>query len=123
MGMDVYGLRPTSERGRYFCRNLSGWDDLARYSIEIAPDVCAACKGWHYNDGDGLDAAGAAALADALQREVDSGELQVRAIKALALSGGELLDENDVFYDEDRTVENVVDFIGFLRESGGFEIW
>jgi hypothetical protein len=32
-----------------------------------------SCRYWHFNDGDGLDAAASRALADALQVEIDSG--------------------------------------------------
>ena len=42
----------------------------------IAPDICAPCEGWHYNEGDGLDAAGAVALAEALQKEIDAGRTE-----------------------------------------------
>jgi hypothetical protein len=48
---------------------------LADYCITVAPDICAPCKYWYGNDGGGLDAAGSVALADALQKEVDSGRV------------------------------------------------
>jgi hypothetical protein len=66
MGMDIYGRKPTSKRGKYFGNNIGSWHALARYCNTVAPDICAACRHWHTNDGDGLDAAGAVALADAL---------------------------------------------------------
>ena len=76
MGMDVYGIKPTGQRGEYFRNNGWWWGPLADYCNFIAPDICAPCKGWHYNDGDGLDAAGAVALAEALQKEVDAGRTE-----------------------------------------------
>jgi hypothetical protein len=73
MGMDVHGRRPTGPRGRYFGNTIWEWHPLARYCNLIAPEICAPCKHWHYNDGDGLDAAGAIALADALEKEIKAG--------------------------------------------------
>ncbi len=70
MGMDIHGRNPTGERGEYFRNNVWWWRPLADYCITVAPDICASCKYWHSNDGDGLDAAGAVALADALENEI-----------------------------------------------------
>ena len=72
MGMDICGRKPTGERGEYFRNNVWWWHPLADYCITVAPDVCAPCKAWHYNEGDGLDAAGAVALADALENEISA---------------------------------------------------
>jgi len=79
MGMDVYGIKPTGQRGEYFRNNAWWWGPLATYCNMIAPDICAPCKGWNYNDGDGLDAAGAVALAEGLQKEIDSGRTEAFA--------------------------------------------
>jgi hypothetical protein len=73
MGVDIYGNAPTGKAGEYFCNNWWWWRPLADYACKIAPHITAACKCWHSNDGDGLDAAGARELADALQAEIDSG--------------------------------------------------
>ena len=73
MGMDVIGQKPTSKKGEYFYRNVWWWHPLAEYCIEIAPEIAARCKGWHYNDGDGLNGQDSAALADALEEEIRSG--------------------------------------------------
>ena len=73
MGMDVYGNNPTSETGRYFRNNVWFWRPLAMYCQHVAEDVCKACESWHSNDGDGLDAKGALALAEALELEISTG--------------------------------------------------
>jgi hypothetical protein len=78
----------------------------------IAPDICAPCRYWHSNDGDGLDAAGAAALAEVLRKEVYAGRTANYAATAFP-------EEEDLHL----FVENVTDFIAFLRKSGGFSIW
>jgi hypothetical protein len=75
MGMDVLGA-PTSEAGRYFGVSVWWWQPLAAYCKEVAPEICAPCTYWHSNDGDGLDAAGAIALAEALKKEVDAGRTE-----------------------------------------------
>jgi hypothetical protein len=73
MGMDVFGRNPSSKEGEYFRNNVWRWHPLAHYCTDIAPDVTAQCKNWHSNDGDGLDERNSLLLADALQREIDSG--------------------------------------------------
>jgi hypothetical protein len=73
MGMDVCGRNPSSKEGEYFRNNVWRWHPLAKYCQEIAPDITAQCKHWHHNEGDGLDERNSLLLADALQREIDSG--------------------------------------------------
>jgi hypothetical protein len=73
MGMDVYGKKPTTEEGKYFCNNAWSWRPLASYACEVAPDITSKCRYWQSNDGDGLNAHDAGKLADRLQQEIDSG--------------------------------------------------
>ena len=53
--------------GPVFPNSKWQWSPLAEYCTVIAPDICAPCRYWHSHDGDGLDAAGAAALAEVLR--------------------------------------------------------
>jgi hypothetical protein len=71
--MDVIGKEPRSEAGDYFCNNVWSWMPLASYCCNVAPEITQACKYWYSNDGDGLDDIGAIALADVLEREIESG--------------------------------------------------
>lgn len=73
MGMDVMGKAASSKTGEYFRNNVWWWRRLAIYCCEVAPAITSACKSWHYNDGDGLDAEGAIKLADALDAEIAAG--------------------------------------------------
>src|SRR4051794_332019 len=73
MGFDLIGRNPSSSTGSYFGCHFEGWPPLATYLIEVAPLICSRCKLWMSNDGDGLNALAARALADILQREIDSG--------------------------------------------------
>jgi hypothetical protein len=156
MGMDVHGNNPTGPRGEYFRNSISKWHPLARYCNLIAPEICAPCKHWDRNDGDGLDAAGAVALADALGKEIEAGwaaaygkfEIDRRDSGkelpevALLHAIGRIIVSKErtegtspetsastsdlVLVDKLREpsdfVENVAEFVAFLRESGGFSI-
>ena len=93
----------------------------------IAPEICAPCKYWFTNDYDGLDAAGAIALADVLEAELAAG----RTATFAALAHPHEPELVDNFAPEPRYlhpdphpfVANVAAFAAFLRQSGGFEIW
>jgi hypothetical protein len=73
MAMDVFGLNPTGEKGKFFGNTVSWWHPLASYCLEVAPEISNRCKAWHTNDGDGLNKKDALALADALAAEMKSG--------------------------------------------------
>ena len=73
MGMDVFGKAPTSEEGKYFRNNVWWWHPLWSYCEEIAPELIPEDNPGHFNDGWGLDAEGAIALADRLAGELASG--------------------------------------------------
>jgi hypothetical protein len=81
MGMDVYGKSPKDETGEYFWRSVWGWHPLADLVTTLCPKQAAPCQYWHSNDGDGLNAMQAVALADALADLVARG--QVRAYVAI----------------------------------------
>lgn len=124
MTMDVYGMKPTSARGRYFGANLSGWCALADYALEVAPEVCAPCKYWGANDGDGLDAAGAIALADALQTEIKSGRTAAYAEREHPIDPDDEFDLPPAQRGKRPHwfIVRIEELAGFLRDSGGFEI-
>jgi hypothetical protein len=73
MGMDVFGKAPTRKVGEYFRSNVWYWHPLWHYCEEIAPDIIPSDNLGHSNDGWGLDARGARALADRLAHELASG--------------------------------------------------
>jgi len=160
MGMGVFGKAPTTKEGKYFRNNVWWWRPLAGYCQQIAPEVCKACQHWQSNDGDGLDAEGAQALADALELELESGRTQAYAeayaaeraalprhpceyceatgttTEAVALKypayfphvgktciqckGLGTREDSATHYPFD--VDNVREFVTFLRGCGGFEI-
>jgi hypothetical protein len=72
MGMDVYGVSATTERGEYFRNNVWWWRPLWNYCVELAPELCGNVDG-DTNGGDGLDAEGADDLSVILFNELASG--------------------------------------------------
>jgi hypothetical protein len=145
--MDVCGSNPTGKCGEHFHNNGWWWRLMAEYCNTVAPEICAPCRYWYSNGCDGLDAAAAVALAEALQEEVDSGRTERFARERGLLMpgpdecgfcGSDLpfgppriardLKERGITYvrpGKSRypfSTENVVNFIAFLRESGGFSI-
>jgi hypothetical protein len=72
MGMDVFGVSPTTEKGEYFRNNVWWWRPLWEYCIYVAPDICSKVYG-HTNDGDGLDAAESLQLSEILFTELWNG--------------------------------------------------
>ena len=88
MGMDVFGKNPTSDTGTYFRANVWWWRPLAEFVTEAHPDLTASCAYWQTNDGDGLDAEGARALATALERDLTSGVVEQAAQARAAYIAG-----------------------------------
>tara|TARA_R100000963_G_C4631053_1_gene96151 strand:- start:773 stop:1252 length:480 start_codon:yes stop_codon:yes gene_type:complete len=80
MGMDVHGLKPTSQVGAYFRNNVWWWRPLANYIELAAPHLYKKVGddgiGWHYNDGDGLNAQDSHTLAKILRKDVELGKTE-----------------------------------------------
>jgi hypothetical protein len=79
VGFDIVGRNPSSEIGAHFGMTAGGWAPLANYIIETVPEIAAECRHWHSNDGDGLDAPEAEALARSLEAEIASGRCMAYA--------------------------------------------
>lgn len=150
MGMDVFGKQPTAPEGEHFRRNVWSWRPLAHMVTGMCPDETAACKYWQSNDGDGLNAADAAKLADRLDALLADGWIDryvaVRDASLAALpdetcpicGGGGIRNNGvvnapcnachgkgarrptDTWYA--LNTDDVRDFAKFLRVCGGFEI-
>ena len=111
MGFDVYGRKPSGKEGEYFRRNNWGWSQLADYIRSVAPNIAAKCTYWYSNNGDGLTAKQAAALADRIDDEIRNGRFNLYSRARGAVSETEPID-----------VETVKELVAFLRASGGFKI-
>lgn len=76
MGMDVYGKKPKSEKGKYFRNNLWHWRPLWGYCQHVAPEITAQVKYAQSNDGDGLNAHASKMLAKVLREELAAGRTE-----------------------------------------------
>jgi len=119
MGMDVKGVKPKNEEGRWIRFSIWEWRPLALLMEDIASDLFDArnLKGIHYNDGCGLqDDDKCFILADRIEKWLEErpylNELEYKLVVA-----------DDIRVDYKVTVERVKQFIEFLRSCGGFEIW
>jgi hypothetical protein len=74
MGMDVYGIKPTSEKGEYFRNNVWWWHPLWDYCCTVDKTLADKVPEGHSNSGDGLDAIAARQLAFKLQHKIDTGQ-------------------------------------------------
>jgi len=73
MGMDVYGIKPANETGKYFRNNVWWWRPLWDYCLDKYPDIAGKVEYGHSNDGDGLDLEDAYKLGVSLRQDIDSG--------------------------------------------------
>ena len=73
MGMDVFGIKPTSKVGEYFRNNVWFWHPLWEYCCFIDETLYDKVPEAHTNSGDGLDAANSRQLAFKLKEEIASG--------------------------------------------------
>jgi hypothetical protein len=132
MGMDVYGLKPVTEHGKYLHTCISTWSALADYMQSVAPDITKHCRYWHSNDGDGLNAKRATQLANRLEEELAAGRTSIyeRAHAKISSSKDPVASifeeygfEVAATADQDDLTRNVAYLAKFLRECGGFKIW
>ncbi len=79
MGMDIYGKNATTEAGGYFRNNVWWWRPLADFLTTTYPALTEACTYWHSNDGDGLNADQALALAEAIDADLAAGRVAAYA--------------------------------------------
>jgi len=74
MGMDVFGIKPTTENGKYFRSNLWSWRPihfLCEYLNE-KNNLGLDLTSWEYNDGAGLNSKQSKILAKKLEQYLDN---------------------------------------------------
>jgi hypothetical protein len=113
MGYDLFGVQPTSSTGEYFRRNLFFWPPLAGLCLDLAPKETRPCRYWFTNDGDGLNATQALALAARLEQLLadDGVTAYLTRLRQSSYTGAHRVDEEDV-----------QEFVAFLKDCGGFTI-
>ena len=77
MGMDVYGLKPKTEKGAYFRNNVWYWHPLWNYCCELLPELTSKVESGHDNSGDGLNAVDSRKLGFAVQNSVEDGSAEI----------------------------------------------
>jgi hypothetical protein len=90
MGMDVFGQKPTAPQGEYFRASISQWPLLVKVITTLCPQETSPCKRWETNDGDGLTGPQALALAEALERRLQAGEVAFALCDVTIISNVEL---------------------------------
>jgi hypothetical protein len=110
MGMDVCGHNPAAPEDEYFGRNVWSWHPLADLCCELAPEESQACEQWHFNDGFGMGGPQSVRLAERLEQLVSDGTAAAYVKQYSPESTYHL------------NLEDVTDFIAFLRVCGGFTI-
>jgi hypothetical protein len=150
MGMDVFGIKPTSERGEYFRNNVWYWHPLWDYCCTIDESLIDKVPQAHNNSGDGLKAVEARKLGFQLQEELSTGRAEQYVTEyekerltlpkqdckfcdengqrqwehgletCNACQGTKKVDSWEAHYP--MSVENIKEFSEFLLDCGGFRI-
>ena len=122
MGFDLVGIKAKSEKGKYFRNNVWYWRPLWTYICDECDDILTVkeAEAGTYNDGVKITKAKAEKIAKRLQKRIDDGSVDLHK----AGYDGTVEQVNDEWAGNyPFSVENVIDFIQFCEESGGFEIY
>ena len=150
MGMDVMGVEPKNKIGEYFRNNVWHWHPLWDFCCDVDSELCDKVPNGHSNDGDGLDCENSVELADKLQNSIDNGYAEFYVsqrnleIDRLPLETCEYCNGTGIrnFEGKDMQcngcegkgakkdisswykldIENIKNFIEFLKNCGGFQI-
>ncbi len=138
MGMDIYGRAPNAPEGEYLRKSRLSWGALVDLMATLCPEETRGCGGWNYNDGDGLNADEAAALAARLgacraNSEVAGccagrgvGPAEKMAVAVLDRVAEALSSDGEtptIMGTRGVNAEDVDELIAFLKASGGFVVW
>jgi uncharacterized protein YlaI len=122
MGFDLVGIKAKSEKGEYFRNNVWYWRPLWTYICNECDDILTIkeAEGGTFNDGTKISKAKAEKIAKRIQERIDDGSVDLHK----AGYDGTVEQINDGWADKyPFDVQNVVDFIEFCKESGGFKIF
>lgn len=81
MGMDVYGIKPSGERGRYFRNTVWYLSPLWEYVCKVCPDILTTrdmIRG-EYNANHKISAKKATAIGKRLEKMIRTGKAQIYA--------------------------------------------
>ena len=119
MGFDLFGRTPTADNGRYFRSNVWWWRPMHALIYLTCIDLLSdkEMRELGFNDGFSYSAQQALAIANRLGEVVaDDEQLAERKKTVMAVVGHEA-------YQECWSKENILEFVEFLKHSGGFEVF
>ncbi len=118
MGMDVHG-----RSGNYFRNNCWWWRPLWNFVANECKEVISEkdYERGSYNDGFLVDYEKCEVIVEKLQKLVEDG--RVKEYEKLYQKHLDSLPEDDFDRHYPFSEENVIEFIDFVKESEGFEIW
>jgi len=137
MGMDVYGKNPSSEAGKYFRANVWSWGPIHDLIRELCSDLFdeRTIVGMAWNQGDGPESQDVCAKmanrftewmahntgGHSVDENVDmSNRPEASIIEACTELGLDTTPSEPVYYADD---EHLAEWVEFLRNCGGFEVW
>ena len=151
MGYDLIGLKPKNKKGKCFLRNVFGWHPLWTYVCEIVNGVLTEKQKQlgRSNNGVKIDEKQCKVIAQLLRKEMETGNTKMyeKGFKEYVKNteepceacGGTGIKEDDFTVGEPHcsngvwtvkltrqcpfSEETVKEFVEFLQNCGGFEIW
>ena len=136
MGMDVYGRKPKGEAGKYFRANIWSWRPIHGLVAELCGDLLdeKTLVGMGYNQGAGPRSAKVCRqMADRFDEwlehntegaTIDDVAMRVdasgRFVSDEELAANPSLETRSPYAVDD---EDLKEWVAFLRECGGFEVW
>ena len=122
MGFDIVGIKAKSEKGKYFRNNVWYWRPLWQYICDECDDILTIkeAEGGCFNDGVKITKSKAERIAKRLQKKLEDGSIDLHkaGYDGMVEEVGDKWAKSYPF-----EVDNVIDFIEFCKESGGFKIY
>jgi|SRR6185369_5736339 len=120
MGMDVYGLNPTTKRGKSLDGSWSWsmWEPLVAYCSHAVPELWGKIQNPFSDSGEGLDAEDSKRLAARLRARIAEGHTSEWRQGLEAWCEGKGYTRHRYVF----SVDTVEQFITFLDDCGGFAI-
>ncbi len=114
MAMDLIGLNPIGIEGRHFRRNIRSWHYMWDVISALYPDIANKVEYAYSNDGDGLNREDCLALAELISLEMDNERQDLKTYVKENFSKNNIISPDCTDFN---------DFLIFLEECVGFEIW
>jgi len=133
MGFDVIGIKPVNDKGELFYRNIQAWTPLWRFICQKCDGILTAVQieEGFANDGIKIGARQTKLIVERLEKiinaeapaETDEAPLPYKeAARLNLLEVQKALDVNPLPNNLDLR-SDLIEFLEFARNSGGFKIW